>query len=137
MEPERWQQIESLFYAALACPPPERQRLLDETCSGDAALRQEVESLIAAHDQAGSIISSPAVQRAAPLIAGDESASLTQAALGPYRVLCPLGSGGMGDVYLAYDTRLGRRIALKLLPAPFTADEERVRRFRQEARAAS
>jgi serine/threonine protein kinase/lipoprotein NlpI len=137
MEPERWQQIESLFYAALACPPPERQRLLDQTCSRDAALRQEVESLIAAHDQAGSMISSPAVQRAAPLIAEDKSASLIQAALGPYRVLCPLGSGGMGDVYLAYDTRLGRRIALKLLPARFTADEERVRRFRQEARAAS
>jgi hypothetical protein len=65
MEPERWQQIESLFYAALACPPPERQGRLNQTCSGDAALRQEVESLIAAHDQADSMISSPVLELAA------------------------------------------------------------------------
>jgi serine/threonine protein kinase len=137
MESERWQQIESLFYAALACPPPEHQRLLNQTCSADAALRQEVESLIAAHDQAGSMISSPALELAAPIITEAASATLAQTTLGPYRVLSRLGSGGMGDVYLAYDTRLGRKIALKTLPDSFTKDHQRVLRFQQEARTAS
>jgi eukaryotic-like serine/threonine-protein kinase len=137
MSPERWQQIEELFYAALELPTAERGTFLDRVCGGDAELRAEVEKLLAGHSQAAGFLDTPAPELVARKIAADSRAALAGRTLGHYRVLSQLGAGGMGEVYLAEDTRLSRRVAVKLLPARFTSDAERVRRFEQEARAAS
>ena len=137
MKPERWQQVDELFHAALALEPAARAAFLDHACKDDPALRRDVESLIASHDSARSFISSPAVEAAAPLLADDKTDSLVQLAIGPYRILSRIGAGGMGEVYLARDSRLARKVALKLLPDYFTRDEQPVKRFKQEAQAAS
>ncbi|HXG67063.1 MAG TPA: protein kinase [Blastocatellia bacterium] len=137
MKPERWKQIDQLLEAALERPPGQRAALLDAACGGDEALRSEVEALIRSDEQAASFMEAPAFEVGAGLLVEDKSDSLVGQRLGPYRVLSLIGKGGMGEVYLAQDSRLGRKVALKLLPASFTRDEERVRRFRQEARAAS
>jgi serine/threonine protein kinase/Flp pilus assembly protein TadD len=136
MTPERWQQINRLWDAALELEGDERSVFLAAACAGDEALRAEVESLLAAHQQANSFIETPPSEAAEDLIA-DGRARLISHGIGPYQVMSELGRGGMGEVYLARDTRLGRHVALKLLPAEFTRDEDRVRRFEQEARATS
>ena len=135
MIPERWQRIKSLLESALEREPHARAIFLKEACSDDPALQSEVESLIASHEQAGGFIESPAFELMAESLG--QSQSIVGSDLGPYRVTGRLGSGGMGEVYLAEDMRLGRKVALKVLLAHFTRDEERVRRFQQEARAAS
>src|SRR5918993_5221188 len=137
MTPERWQQVKEIFHAALDRAPAERDSFLEEACAGDAEARDEVESLISAHEQSGEFLEAPAYAVAAETLAGGRERLARGTRLGNYRVLSRLGSGGMGDVYLAEDARLGRKVALKLLPASFNADAERVRRFEQEARSAS
>jgi eukaryotic-like serine/threonine-protein kinase len=137
MTPERLQQIEDLFHSALALEPNERADFLARACDGDEALRREVESLLRSHDRGESFIEQPAADVAADLLAGGHAGLEAGQTISHYRVTSPLGAGGMGEVYLAEDTALGRRVALKLLAAHLTADEERVRRFRQEALAAS
>jgi eukaryotic-like serine/threonine-protein kinase len=135
MTPERWQQIKALLEEALERDPLEREAFLDQACAGDPGLRTEVEALIDSHARSGDFIESPAYELLAD--------SLTQTDIvpgkfiGPYEIIRRLGSGGMGDIYLAEDTRLGRKVALKALPAHFTKDAERVRRFQLEAKAAS
>ncbi|HEX6717049.1 MAG TPA: protein kinase [Pyrinomonadaceae bacterium] len=135
MTPERWQQIKVLLESALERDPSERESFLDQACAGDLALRTEVEALLDSHARSGDFIESPAYT----VLAG----SLTQTDLipgqtiGPYEIIRRLGGGGMGDIYLAEDTRLGRKVALKALPSHFTQDLERVRRFQLEAKAAS
>src|SRR6266850_10421 len=135
MTPERWQRVKSLLESALERAPRERADFLKQACADDPSLQSEVESLIASHEHAGGFIESPAFELMAHSL--DESQSIVGSDLGPYRVTGRLGAGGMGEVYLAEDTRLGRKVALKLLLAHFTRDEERVRRVQQEARAAS
>jgi serine/threonine protein kinase/Tol biopolymer transport system component len=137
MTPKRWQQIDKLLQAALERDPQQRAAFLDAACQGDQALRQEVESLLGSQAGAEGFLNSPAVENAAALLADQPGDSLLGRRLGSYQILALLGSGGMGEVYLAQDTRLGRRVALKLLPPFFTQDEQRLRRFQQEARAAS
>jgi non-specific serine/threonine protein kinase len=137
MNPERYQRIQALLQSALERESDERVSFLQEACAGDESLRRQLESLLVSYEQAGSFLESPAAQVGAPLV-NDARAKLAAGdAMGPYRILSQIGSGGMAEVYLAQDTRLGRRIALKLLSASFIKDEERVRRFRQEASAAS
>jgi serine/threonine protein kinase/Tol biopolymer transport system component len=141
MKPEHWQQLDKLFHSVLEREPAERAAFLDEACAGDESLRKRVEALLAADGKAGSFIESPAMEVEARGVAADPGN--TEAELGPgktvshYRIISPLGSGGMGDVYLAQDTVLSRQVALKLLPEDFTRDRDRLRRFQQEARAAS
>jgi serine/threonine protein kinase/Tol biopolymer transport system component/Tfp pilus assembly protein PilF len=135
MDPERWQRIKELLHSALERAPQERTAFVNDACAGDSSLRTEVEALISSHEQAGGFIESPAFELMAESLG--ESQSMVGSDLGPYRVTGRLGAGGMGEVYLAEDTRLGRKVALKVLLAAFTRDEERVRRFQQEARAAS
>src|SRR5437660_2460576 len=137
MTPERYQQIDQIFQAALGLDPEQCAAYLDKTCTGDEKLRQEVESLITS-DQGGlSFIDEPAFEMAARILASDEPALAAGDHIDRYEVVSLLGSGGMGEVYLAHDEKLDRRIALKLLPSHFTTNEDRLRRFQQEARAAS
>ena len=137
MDPERWQQVDQLFHSALEREVGERAAFLAQACTGDDALLQEVESLVESHEQPDSFIESPAADLAAELLAGTEEVLAAGEAVGPYKIVSLLGEGGMGEVYLAQDERLGRQVALKLLPAQFTLDADRVRRFEQEARAVS
>src|SRR5262249_9347053 len=137
MGTERWKQIEKLYTAALECDARGRDAFLDQACAGDEALRREVESLLACQAEAESFIEAPALEVAAQLLANEQTDSGQKQRIGPYKLGAKLGAGGMGEVYLARDTRLGRKVAIKLLLAEFTTDAERLRRFEQEARAAS
>ena len=134
MNPERWQQIEKLCQSTLDREASQRSAFLEEACGGDESLRREVASLLAYQEPAANFIESPALRVAAGLLAEEQAESTIGRRISHYRVFSLLGAGGMGEVYLAEDTRLGRKIALKLLPPSFTQDPERVRRFEQEAR---
>jgi len=128
MNPERWQQIRDVLERALELAPGERSAFLDRACSSDPSLRQEVETLLA---------SSPDV-RSSFLQSSTLRITLTPGTkLGDYEVKSLLGSGGMGEVYRARDSRLGRDVAIKVLPSFLSTDSERLRRFEQEARAAA
>ncbi|MDQ6653892.1 MAG: serine/threonine-protein kinase [Acidobacteriota bacterium] len=137
MTPEHWQQVKALLEAALQREPGERAAFISKACRGDESLRREVESLIISHGKAGSFIEEPAFKINAEMLADEQTESLAGRSFGPYEILSRLGAGGMGDVYLAQDGRLGRKVALKLLPSHFTRDRDRLRRFQQEARSAS
>ncbi len=136
MTPERWQQVDKLLEEALEQQPDRRAAFLDEACNGDAALRQEVESLLSAHGKAGDFIEAPALEVAAAAHRGAGVRIVAGQQLGPYKILSLLGAGGMGEVYRAKDDRIGREVAIKVLPSAFSADADRLRRFEQEARAA-
>ena len=137
MTPERWEQVGALYRAALERAPGERADFLARACAGDADLRREVEALLAADAGAGGFLSAGAMADAAQMLAHEQARTLVGRSLGRYRVVAPLGAGGMGEVYLAEDVKLKRRVAVKLLPAELTASRDRVRRFEREARAAS
>src|SRR5262245_52834800 len=135
--PELWGRVEELYHAALERAEPEREAFLAEACAGDQALRREVESLLRFDHRAEHFIEAPALEVAARARAEAEEETMIGQTLGHYRILSLLGEGGMGEVYLALDTLLERQVALKLLPAQFTQDPDRLRRFIQEAKAAS
>ena len=136
MTPERWQKVKEIFQATLERAPEERSAFLASACGEDEALHSEVESLLASHEKDGSFIDSPAYDAAAGMLASDPELTVGQK-FGHYEILSTLGKGGMGEVYLARDTRLDRKVALKFLLGDLTQDRERLRRFAQEARAAS
>src|SRR6202049_658852 len=135
MSSERWERTKEILEQALCLAPEARQAYLESACGADADLRMEVESLIVAHEEAGSQFlgaAAPEVLQLAP------SRALTAGTkLGPYEIIAPLGAGGMGEVYRARDTHLGRTVAIKILPAAFSTDQDRLHRFQEEARSAS
>jgi serine/threonine protein kinase len=137
MTPERWNQVEEVLQAALDRAPQERAAFLNEVCAGDEELQTEASSLISAHDAAVDFIEEPAMSQDARVLLGDHKLKNTGREIGPYKIIDELGSGGMGEVYLAQDSRLNRLVALKVLPAYFVSDDTRLRRFQREARAAS
>ncbi len=137
MTPERWQHVKALLHSALERKADERAAFLVEACGNDVALREDLESLLVREEEASSFIEQPAVEVMAESLSHEQATTMLGRKLGRYQIIAALGSGGMGEVYVAEDTQLGRKIALKTLPAHFTLDDERVRRFLQEARAAS
>src|ERR1700752_4285913 len=133
MTSEQWQRVKEVFEAAFESGPAVRTAFLAQACAGDDELRREVESLLAAHDADSGFMNNPVGR----LLVSPEPSLTTGQHFGPYEDISLLGEGGMGQVYLAVDTRLGRKVALKLLPSAFMHDADRTRRFEQEARAAS
>jgi serine/threonine protein kinase len=128
MDQERWQQVQVLFHSVLERERGERQSFLDVVCGKDADLRIQIEQLLAKEEEAEIFLEEPAF--------GGTAATLIPVGrqFGPYRIESPLGVGGMGEVYRAYDCKLGREVAIKILPAEFAQDAERLARFRREAR---
>jgi serine/threonine protein kinase/Tfp pilus assembly protein PilF len=129
------QEIDAIFAAALDREPAERAAFLDDACDGDEVLRREVESLLA-NDIPESLVEGYAVQEATRLLK-KKAGELTSVRIGRYQIIRSLGVGGMGRVYLGLDEQLNRQVAVKLLSNYDGAEEERMRRFRQEALAAS
>jgi serine/threonine-protein kinase len=134
--PERWEEIDRIFAAALEREPGERAQFLSEACLGDQDLRKEVESLLA-YDSGQSLVGNSAVEHATRLLMKFQTLDLGNQTIGPYKIIKSLGCGGMGQVYLGHDTRLNRPVAVKLLSFYEAAENERVRRFQQEALAVS
>jgi serine/threonine-protein kinase len=131
MTPERWRQITDVFHAVLARDPAVREALLDEACAGDAALRGEVDALLAAHRDAGSFGGRPGMA-----FSGEGGRRLARGAeLGPYRIEALVGAGGMGEVYRAHDERLGRDVAIKVLPSHVESDTRLKQRLEREGKA--
>ncbi len=137
MTPERWEKVGKLYEEASELPPEARAAFLEQACAGNDDLRREVEAMLAAERYVGDFIAEPALKDAAGLLASHAPGALIGKQLSHYQLLSFLGAGGMGEVYSAKDTRLGRRVALKLLPAMVARDGDRLRRFEQEARAVS
>src|SRR5206468_2665980 len=135
MTPARFQTIEEIFLAALEQEPDQVSAFLDTACEGDAVLRREVEALLASDQRAGRFIETSSVGLATKVIQNQQADSLVGRAIGHYKISESIGTGGMGEVYLATDITAGRKAALKLLPLRFTGDAERLKRFEQEARA--
>ncbi|HMZ22200.1 MAG TPA: serine/threonine-protein kinase [Blastocatellia bacterium] len=134
MDTER---LSEVVKAALELPAAERAAVLDRLCAGDDELRREAESLLAYETTAAGFIETSAMKLAARQLAGAQREFVAGTNIHHYRLIKPLGAGGMGRVYLAEDEKLKRQVAIKFLPEAFTADAEWVRRFEQEARAAS
>src|SRR6266545_724615 len=135
MTPARLQTIEEIYRAALDQKPDQISAFLDRACGGDEVLRRKVEALLASRERAADFIETSAVGLATKVIQNGQADLLVGQTIGHYKISEPIGTGGMGEVYLATDVTAGRKAALKLLPLRFTGDAERLKRFQQEARA--
>jgi serine/threonine protein kinase len=137
MTPERWHRVEEVLQAALDHSPADRAAFLNEACAGDEELERETSSMIAVYDDASDFFAEPAIARDARVIINSEAQMHPGREIGPYQIIRHIGSGGMGEVYLAHDPRLDRPVALKVIRAGLVFDEALVRRFQTEARVAS
>src|ERR1700693_4923734 len=133
MTPERWQQVRAMLAGALERAPADRAAYLDQVAI-EPSLRREVESLLAQEKGAEGFLEAPALEVAAKMFGKGSGQSLIGHQIGSYQVLSLLGAGGMGEVYQAHDTKLGRDVAIKVLPSAFVHDPDRLSRFQREAR---
>jgi eukaryotic-like serine/threonine-protein kinase len=131
---ERWSTVERVYHDALARPVAARAAFVAEICAGDEALQREVESLLAQPVSADAWLERGAAAAAGELVDSTRTATLTGTRIGVYQVLNLIGAGGMGEVYRARDTRLGREVAIKILPPEFASHPDRLARFEREAR---
>jgi serine/threonine protein kinase/tetratricopeptide (TPR) repeat protein len=136
MATERWQQVKEIFYSAIELPPERRVAFLSKACDGKKSLRSEVESLISAHEESNHFIDVPAFQASAEMLEDDAELKPGET-LGRYQICSALGEGGMGKVYLGLDTKLNRKVALKVLPAASRSDDDARTRLLREAQAAA
>jgi adenylate cyclase len=140
-DPVGWKRVEELYHGALARDERDRSAFLRESCAGDPVLLREVESLLSYATETREFMQRPAIDVAAGVFPPHSPERQWMLAagvrLGPYTIVAPLGAGGMGEVYRGHDERLGRDIAIKVLPAHVTRDAAAVDRFSREARAAS
>ena len=136
MPDEKWQKVREIFDSALRRHPEERRRFVNDVCGDDKTLLAEVESLLSSLNSAGSFMETPAMAKVADVIEAAKKLE-TGERFGHYEIIEQIGEGGMGEVYLAKDTRLNRQVALKLLSVHITEDKNRATRFRQEAFATS
>jgi eukaryotic-like serine/threonine-protein kinase len=137
MEPERWRQVNDLFYRAIERSPAGRDAFVKQACGGDDDLSREVRSLLRSHERTENFIELPAFEAAPEFLNSENSRIRPGDSIGRYRIESLIGVGGMGEVYLARDAQLGRKAALKLLPHRFIKDEAQLSRFTTEARSAS
>ena len=139
MNAERWQQIDELFDAVLEIPNERRAAFLSEKCRGDDDLEREISSLLKAQKEADAFMERSAMNVLAKELAqnGRKESSLVGREFGTYKIEKQIGAGGMGEVYLATDEKLNRKVAVKILPDEFTGDAERIGRFEREARMVS
>src|SRR5437868_14918479 len=135
MTPARLRTIEEIYRTALNQEPDQIRAFLDTACEGDEVLRRKVEALLASRERAGNFIETSAVGLATRIIENGQADLLVGRTIGHYKISKRIGTGGMGEVYLATDMTAGRKAALKLLPERFTGHAERLKRFQQEARA--
>lgn len=136
MDPERLRQIEDRYHAALDLPPGERESFIRDSCGEDKELRREIESLLAVRQSSNNFFEQPPLSLAAEMFSQNEG-HLVGKEISHYKIVRLLGAGGMGEVYLAEDTKLHRQVALKVLTSQFEPDAERIKRFKKEARAVS
>ena len=138
MDPERLRQIEERYHAALELPPAERESFIKTTCGDDEDLRRELETLLAVNPSSNNFFETPPLSLAAEMFSATSTqTNLVGQEISHYKIIRLLGAGGMGEVYLAEDTKLHRQIALKVLTSQFETDVERIKRFKKEARAVS
>ena len=139
MNIDRWRQIDELLDAVLEIPNERREAFLSEKCRGGDELKKEVLALLAAQKESDSFLENSVMNLMAQEIAHERTTvvdfSILGRELGNYRIERPLGAGGMGEVFLAFDKKLNRKVALKILPVEFVLDVERIKRFEREARA--
>src|SRR5512145_3065088 len=135
---ERWDRIKAVFQAALERAPHERAEFLRETCGADGGLSAEVESLLSAHELAGTFVERPAIETlssSAARVLDTAGRTLRRGdRFGPYEIAEFISAGGMGEVYRARDPKLARDVAIKILPSAFTEHAGRLARFEREAR---
>lgn len=137
MEAERLKKIEEIYHAVLEIAPVERQSFLKEKCGGDNDLREEIESLLAYEKTSGNLLDTPPQSLANDIFFKQEKMDLAGKKISHYLIKKIIGKGGMGEVYLAEDTKLNRKVALKILPPELIQRRDRLKRFEQEAQAAS
>src|SRR5215469_14262568 len=125
MQGERWRQVDKIFHDLIDQTPEQRASFLERVCGSDVSLKEEVEQLIRAYERSGSFLDSPA-----PV---PDSGSWVGRTLGSFEVQALIGSGGMGEVYRARDSKLKRDVAIKVLPPDLVRDAERIARFQREA----
>jgi eukaryotic-like serine/threonine-protein kinase len=135
VNPDRLEQIETLYNDALALEPAERPAFLDRACASDKDLRHEIESLLGYQESAENYMDTPALHLVAHSLAQEGAGVLVDRMLGRYQLLTLVGRGGMSEVFCAVDSRLNRLVAIKVVPAYMAGDRERLQRIEQEARA--
>src|SRR5215216_443142 len=137
MADETWQKVREIFDSALRQSPDERRRFVNEVCGHDKILLAEVESLLSSLDNAEGFMETPAVAEVADVIEAEQKRLEAGKRFGHYEIIEQIGAGGMGEVYLARDKKLDRKVAVKILRENFSQHELNLQRFIREAKSAS